>query len=291
MGVYLATQSVHQFPRDFARERDSKFPDELIAKILINQDAYTLGSALLTSKRFHRIAARVIQDRARELPQAAFGAKQWKEVMGVDVGAEPPLPPDIYAMLADRCPFANNGKRVEETHILMLIPQTINGLPLNLQTFGELFKSKFPDVGNETGYRFVWHPILQNCLNQERSRWVLMTRDVLHSSRAKSYFKQKTLVENLGQKKYEIPSALEAVVCILMEFARGRGQPGGQLRLLGNDPWTYTRCQDFVMGYRVIVSGFAPASLPGSLPGGLVVQGEDGYNIARFGVAALRKLV
>ena len=51
----------------------------------------------------------------------AFGKEMWATYLG-DIGVEPPLPPDIKAILSAPCPFFS-GKKVEETHLLVLIPK------------------------------------------------------------------------------------------------------------------------------------------------------------------------
>ena len=75
------------------------------------------------------------------------------------------------------------------------------------------------------------------------SHWVLMTRDVIPNSRGIIYQEQKNLLANYAQKSgqpYELPKALEAMVCILMEHV----QTGTML--YGKKPVTYTSCQEMV---------------------------------------------
>ena len=79
--------------------------------------------------------ARIEQTRLK-VPQCAFGKEKWEEYFG-DVGVEPALPPNILEILSSPCPFWP-GKKVEETHLLVLIPEKVNGKPLTLKTLGEL---------------------------------------------------------------------------------------------------------------------------------------------------------
>jgi hypothetical protein len=255
----------------------SKLPDEVLAKILEGADSSTLGNALLTSKAFNRAATKVIVDRARDVPAIAFGGAQWKEFMGADIGLEPPLPVNIRDILAEACPFSIDGKTVAETHLLMLIPETINGEPLNLNTLGRLFKAKFPAVGDDTGYRWIGVEILATAKNHGKSRWVLMTRDVIKGSRNKAFAEQQALANEKGHNKYEVPAILDAIACILLEYARSMGQT----RLYGDRPWTFTRCQENISGHQLTVGGFTSA--------GLRVNFSQ-YSNADIGVAATRKL-
>jgi hypothetical protein len=72
-------------------------------------------------------------------PASAFGAAEWAAYLG-EVGAEPPLPAHLASLLSSPCPFWP-GKRVEETHLLCLIPATVNGRPLTLMALGELVQA------------------------------------------------------------------------------------------------------------------------------------------------------
>jgi hypothetical protein len=256
----------------------SKLPDEVLAKILKGADSSTLGNALLTSKAFNRLATKVIAERARNVQGIAFGAAQWQEFMGADIGLEPPLPAEIRDMLAEASPFSTDGKTVAETHLLMLIPETINGQPLNLNTLGKLFKAKFPAVGNHTGYRWILGEIQKTAKNHNKSRWVLMTRDVIEGSRNKTFAVQQALVNEKGHHMYEVPALLDATACILLEYARSMGQT----RLYGDRPWTYTRCLENIDENQLIVGGFASD--------GLTVHNNrhDTGNVL-IGVAATRK--
>jgi hypothetical protein len=159
----------------------------------------------------------------------------------------------------------------------MLIPETINGGPLNLKTLGRLFKAKFPDIGNETGYRVIWKHIQANAKNHGKSKWVLMTHDVIEGSRGITFKKQQALVATRGQNKYEVPLALDAAACILLEYARSKGQ----MRLYVNEPRTYTLCQEDFEDWRMVVGDFAPAGLR---------IGLSRYDHVDNGVAAMRKL-
>jgi hypothetical protein len=253
-----------------------KLPDEVLAKILEGADSSTVGNALLTCKAFNRAATKAIAERTRNVA-IAFGAAEWKEFMGADIGVEPPLPAVIGHILAEACPFSTDGKTVAETHLLMLIPETINGEPLNLNTLGKLFKAKFPTVGDDTGYGHIGPEILATVKNHGKSRWVLMTRDVIEGSRNKAFAEQQALVAKKGHNKYEVPALLDATACILLEYARSMGQT----RLYSDEPWTYTRCQENIDGYELIVGGFASA--------GLCVDSRNCFDRDNLGVAATRK--
>jgi hypothetical protein len=85
-----------------------------------------------------------------------------------------------------------------------------------------------------------------------------MTRDVLPDSRSKTHEAQKAVVAAHARRvglPYELPHALEAATAILMHHAR-EGE-----RLFGDEPLIYTRCQEVVNGFPVIVGGFESSGL------------------------------
>ena len=196
----------------------------------------------------------------------------------MDIGVEPPLFRDIDKIPESPCPFWT-GKRVEETHLLTLIPGSIGDQLFTLRTFGELIKSRFPEIceGLATGFRSDGGEAelcRDRCAGNDRSRWVLMTRDVLEGSRNIGFAEQQKLVAEHGEQAYVIPKVLEAAVCILAEYAAsGR-------RIFGDHPRTYTRCDEMADGYRRAVGDFSPKSLR------IAANHSHDENI---GIAALRR--
>ena len=88
------------------------------------------------------------------IPSIAFGAAAWKKHFG-DVGVEPPLPQDIHQILSASCPFWPS-KKVHETHLLVLVPQTVGGKPLTLKTLGELVKKPLAGLCNSVQGFLSW---------------------------------------------------------------------------------------------------------------------------------------
>lgn len=210
-----------------------------------------------------------------KLPENAFGAKQWEECFGLVIEREsvPSLPSAIYKILKSQCPFSTNGEKVEDTHLLVLIPGSINGKPLTLKTFGEFVKIKFHEFGR-CGFQRLWEA--EECEGNNEHYWVLMTKDILSSSRKKSFTVQQQQIEEDGQGNYQVPKILEMVVCAITEYARS----GGKARLFSDNPWTYARCQEKIGGLQVAVGGFGTTGLYIFL---------SRLNCRIIGVAALRK--
>ena len=187
-------------------------------------------------------------------PKEAFGPKEWETHFG-EVGKAPPLPKDIEQILNSPCSYFN-GKKVRETHLLTLIPKTVNGQPLTLNSLGELIKS--PKKGHSTKYS-DYYEITQKEIGGQSvpsSYWALITKDVLPNSRSKTYAEQQALIKG----PYAVPGALEIATGILMHHA----QTGE--RLYSDSPDTYTRCQEKLSnGYRVVVGSFGSSGLSVSI--------------------------
>jgi len=200
----------------------------------------------------------VQKDEQVQYPKIAFGKKKWETYFG-DIGEEPPLPKDIDKILKSPCPFWPN-QTIEGTHILVLVPATVNNKPLTLNSLGALVKSpkKGPASSCSTGF-FDSNSISKGhgMTSFPKSRWVLMTRDVILKSRDKSYTDQQTLLSNLAKKAkldYEVPHVLDAAVCAFMHFVSTKE------RLFSNKPNTYTRCQEKTE-YQLCLGSFGESSL------------------------------
>ena len=186
-----------------------------------------------------------------------FGKKEWAKYFG-EIGVEPPLPQNIHEILNSPCLFWPD-KKVSDTHLLVLVPATVNGKPLTLNSLEELIQK--PKEGHKTKYNYYRDHVKNELGNQSTSsHWVLMTRDVIPESRSKAYEDQKKLVAAYAQKSgqpYELPTALDAMTCILMEHV----QTG--IKLYNDNPLTYTRCQEKVDSnqWPVAIGGFAAGGL------------------------------
>jgi hypothetical protein len=204
------------------------------------------------------------------LPAIAFGKELWAKYLG-DVGEEPPLPPDIDKILKSPCPFFP-GKKVEETHLLTLIPKTVNGKPLTLNFLEELVKH--PKQGQATKYRYCWDKVRQEYgeTQLQNSYWVLLTKDIIPESRD---FNLKPLNEK--SIAYEIPHLLEVSVSIFMEYLR-TGK-----KLYNDEPGSFSCCQERIGSFPIFVGYFSPGGLR-------IASHEPGIYLPEFyGVGGLRR--
>ena len=110
-------------------------------------------------------------------------------------------------------------KKVAETHILILVPETVNGKKLSLNTFRGLVKE--PRMGNATKY-YYYPDAIENehgtIPPEGGTHWVLMTKDVIPGSKGQLFAKQQALVNE--EPQYEVPDLLSATVGILTHYVR-----------------------------------------------------------------------
>jgi hypothetical protein len=189
--------------------------------------------------------------------EKTFGPKEWFIHFGTHLRNVPRLPPDIAEILSSPCPFWPD-KTVEQTHMLVLIPATINSQPFTLKKLGELVQS--PKTGPATKYRsFYLGEYQDNSVPQPY--WFLMSQDILAGSRNENYETQFEQVATLAKETgipYNIPTVLEAATCVFMHHV-STGK-----KLYSDSPLTYTRCQEFYNKkneWKLIVGGFASGGL------------------------------
>ena len=134
------------------------------------------------SKEINRITALTAQEFvdtqvAKELGKNFLGAAQWKEAFGVKVGAVPPIPNSITkALLNSDCPI-EPGKKIKETHILVLIPKSVGGEPYSALKLYELCSTK-KGSGNKLIYDggSSWKGQSWASTEQAASEWVLIPK-------------------------------------------------------------------------------------------------------------------
>lgn len=95
-------------------------------------------------------------------PPIVFGKEKWSTYLG-DTGVEPPLPKNIHEILLSPCPFWKD-KKVGQTHIPVLIPETVNGAALTQTHFSTLInspvKAKKDDIDQVRTSYWVLMPIM-----------------------------------------------------------------------------------------------------------------------------------
>lgn len=292
-------EKIEQAPERTEQDFFHLLPEEMIIKIFSKFNKHVdLGRCGMVSKRWQVLANDQTLWNAL-IPEIAIGKIEWESFFG-DIGEVPPLPKNIDQILDSDCPIWK-GKKVRETHILMLIPKTIDGEQISLNKLREL--ARFPKQGNTADYKVVksrqsilWAIIAQlGDKSIDSSYWILMTKDVIPESRNKNYLKQQIIINDLNhcsQAKYDVPTALEATTCIFLEHIINRNQLYKQF-----SPSNATRCQEELESYedykRLYIGNFSlvfPKLGSRNLKGELLLS-VSSHDDESVGVAAVRKLM
>ncbi|WP_194847716.1 hypothetical protein [Candidatus Neptunochlamydia vexilliferae] len=208
---------------------------------------------------------------APRLPKEALGKAIWQKHFNHIQGTQAPLPSNIEAILNAPTPFKVEGYsgKVRDTHILVWIPEVVDGVDVSLDGLNTLFK-----------YRSYSDAVKKEIGGQKlgKATWVLISKNVLEGSRSKSYDQQKKIMSAYASQGYTLPKALEVTAALLIH------EKETKKRLLTDDPWTYTRCQESVNNnqWPVAIGGFAA--------GGLSVRYYSWIDNQRSGVVGARKL-
>lgn len=233
----------------------------------------TAAAAGVSSTTASRIAA--------ELGKNFLGAEAWK-AQGIDVGTPPPIPATITKALLDSdCPL-HPGQKIKDTHILMLVPKTVNGQPYTALKLGELCATSkgsgraLLDPDCKTWKEMSWAKSAQL-----RSEWVLLPKGDPEPSKvpAEKHFRRKDIaaqqnVHDEYYREYREVKALEVMTMALLYDLTHKE------RLLPD----YLRCEEpNASGGRVCVGNFVADGLG-------VRDGDVDGVIDTIGRALARKL-
>lgn len=266
-----SSPSINRIENDFINQ----LPNEMLMEIFSRLSALDALKCTMVNKRWLALAD---YDQLSEIinPHLEMdGKKKWKSFG--DIGKVPPLPKNIAHLLNSDCPIWE-GKKVKQTHTLVLVPKKVNEKRLTLKSFEELIKTDY--LKNEKGYRNISSKVIEEHGDKsiKKSCWVLMT-NVLPESRNRSYAKQVKIIGRLRDKSkvnYQVPNALLATVCIIMGNFKSYG------RLFCEDKWLQTRCQEKVRDSEICVGCYTPPNpTPILIPAGVLVDfwSKNSHNI------------
>ena len=135
---------------------------------------------------------------------------------GRDIGLVPPLPDNIVDILSSRCELSNDGMTVAQTHRLVLIPATIDGVPTSVNSlrkfsaeYGKGRETAFPKQGWYASKEFANRPLAQ-------SKWVLMYGAMAPDTGNKTDAEQIDAIK--GYKQYETVGALKAIGTLVLGY-------------------------------------------------------------------------
>ena len=217
-----------------------------------------------------------------ELPGKNFlGAEAWRS-QGIDVGPVPPIPASITkALVNSDCPL-HPGEKIRDTHLLVLVPKTVNGEPYTALKLDELCAKRKGSGGKLIdGAYSSWKGQDWAKAPQAESEWVLIPKSDPDRGKVSSdkHFRGKNIA---GQEKvhtdhyreYREVKTLELMTAALLYDLVNKE------RLLPD----YLRCvEPNASGGRVCVGLFYA-------PGLGVSDAYDVYGNDNFGRALARKL-
>lgn len=208
-----------------------------------------------------------------------FGVKDWKRI-GIDVKDAPPLPNDLKAIYDQDCPFWKN-KRVGDTHMLVLVPKKLGKKTITIKRIGKLVAPYTPNKPACSDYRRI-HKDEDGHKAIKASYWVLMTKDAIPDSLG-----EKCSMDHIPDG-YDIPTMIEATVCVSSQFWRIRRMPWN---VTAHGPGTdilfhqhQIMCQE--RNYQSV-----PCTVQGDWYGiGVYYPSADQHPHERTGIAAIKRL-
>jgi hypothetical protein len=197
----------------------------------------------------------------RELLGKNFlGAEGWKS-QGIDVGEEPPLPATITEeLLNSECPL-HPGEIIKDTHLLVLVPKTVNGAPYTALKLDELCATRKGSgdklIYDGADWATTWKGRDWASTAQVQNEWVLIPKsdpDPTKVPEAK-HFRSKNIAAQQKVHDEHYPEYREVKTLELMTAVLLNDLVNGDPRML--DGWNYLRCvEPNASGGRVCVGGF-----------------------------------
>ena len=283
-GIFLrcvkTTSHVAHQPRDLSslthstpRDNRALLPDDMIKLVLSKLDLHSLARSSGVCRQWRTLAhtPELMEDILRRTPQISiFGEEEWRRHFdlpdGISFGDAPSFNAEVLHRLARHAALP-----IEDDAGITLLT-----LPEGL-TFNKLVElAGAPRQGEAAKFQYIWDDF-QTAYGDEvvtKTYRIAITNNVLEESRRKSVAEQKALV---GRFVTRMPKTLEAAtLCIVTFISAYPKQP------FGDEPWTYTRCEENINGYQMLVGGFSPA--------GLRVDCITYFGNARNGVGAVSEV-
>jgi hypothetical protein len=223
-------------------------PVEIFQRILIHSglSVYTLTSCGEVCKAWKAII-QASDDYSIIKFVKLFGKNAWQKYFGYQVRGVIPEPPEsiicILKLLSNK--FASHFKPPPACS-LILMPKglTLNKLSNLVQDPRKGMQSNF----DRHSWRRAFEQLGEEAIDE--SYWVLLTNSLVVEFKNLEILQQKLLIiENNGQG-WSIPRVLEASVCAFMNHASCGNY------LFGTNPLTYTRCEETISWYQLVLGGF-----------------------------------
>ena len=216
-----------------------------------------------------------------------LGAASWKVGFGVDVGVVPPIPKEVtQSLLESPCPL-HPGQRIKDTHILMLVPKTVNGEAYTALKLDELCASRKGSgdrlIYDKNERATAWKSTSWANAPQAQSEWVLLPKsDPDPNVSPEKHFRRKDITAQQKVHEAHYSEYREGKVLEVMTMALLNDVVNGEPRILQG--LNFLRCiEQTASGGRVCVGYFASVGLE-------VLDDVGDGDTAHIGCALARKL-
>ena len=211
------------------------------------------------------------------LAQNYLGPEVWRTVFGANLNLRevPALPAGLLEILNEDCKF-KPGKKVHETHLLVFVPETVNGEALTVNSL----KARAGDAlfwkHDRPDFWFQGEPFANT---GAKGHWALIPKYLVPGSLGKDYPEQTEILKS-NHHQYETAKALDLITALVINKLNG-GDNGDYVSIWG---WCSdkTELADNLPGARVDAGNFGASGLD-------VYRVEESYRLSGLGRAASRK--
>jgi hypothetical protein len=229
-----------------------------------------------------RIESQIVQEL---LGKNFLGSEAW-ESQGIEVGDVPPIPESITkALLESECPL-HPGERIKDTHLLVLVPKTVDDEPFSPLKLDELCATRKGSgdklIYDGADWANSWKSQEWASAAQTASEWVLIPKRDPDPSKVagEKHFRSKNIegqhtVHRDYYSDYREVKTEELMTAVLLNDL-----VNGEPRML--DGWNYLRCvESNAFGGRVCVGDFNAIGLLVFVGNGVNADGHIGRALAR----------
>lgn len=170
-----------------------------------------------------------LQDYVRK---EGFGAHKWERYLGKV--RKIPIPFEVWKILNSRCPFWPD-KKVRDTHMFFLVPETVEDKPLTLHLLEHLSENaKKLDPGSTI-------PRLTTVFDEVdgkttiKPRWVLMTKYTIRSEASQNTTRFWAAIKSNHYYASPRPPIIEAVIGLITHYIVTKKRLGVQMA--AKEPW------------------------------------------------------
>jgi hypothetical protein len=264
---------------------------ELIEQSKTDGDLRPAQAALeelqLKTSNYERLLEEMHAPMKELLGRNFLGTAEWKQGFGVHVGVPPPIPESITPeLLNSDCPL-HPGEKIKDTHILMLIPHSVDGKPYSALRLAELCAARKGSgarlIHDQEDWANEWKSEPWANASPSESEWMLIPTSDPDPKRVpeERHFRGKHVAEQADVLRHYEANYREAKALEVMTAAVLNDVFNGEPRML--EVWTLLRClEENASGGRMQVGCFNTD--------GLKVYDDGDYAYDHVGVALARKL-